>query len=61
MSEKNKNFKTSSNIELKSYYGNNEPGKFPYTSGIYSDMYRSKLWTMRQYAGFSSAKKSNER
>ena len=61
MSEKNKNFKTSSNIELKSYYGNNEPGKFPYTSGIYPDMYRTKLWTMRQYAGFSSAKKSNER
>ena len=61
MSEKNKNFKTSSNIELKSYYGNDEPGKFPYTSGIYSDMYRTKLWTMRQYAGFSSAKKSNER
>ena len=61
MSQKNKSFKTSSNIELKSYYGNSEPGKFPYTSGIYSDMYRTKLWTMRQYAGFSSAKKSNER
>ena len=61
MSEKNKNFKTTSNIELKSYYGKNNPGKFPYTSGIYPEMYRAKLWTMRQYAGFSSAKKSNER
>jgi len=61
MSEKNKNFKTTSNIELKSYYGKNNPGEFPYTSGIYPEMYRAKLWTMRQYAGFSSAKKSNER
>ena len=61
MSKKNKNFKTTSNIILKSYYGKNKPGKFPYKSGIYPDMYRSKLWTMRQYAGFSSAKKSNER
>jgi len=61
MSKKNKNFKTSSNITLKSYYGKNNPGKFPYTSGVYPEMYRSKLWTMRQYAGFSSAKKSNER
>ena len=61
MSEKNKNFKTTSSIELKSYYGKNNPGEFPYTSGIYPEMYRTKLWTMRQYAGFSSAKKSNER
>ena len=61
MSEKNKNFKTTSNINLKSYYGKNNPGEFPYTSGIYPEMYRAKLWTMRQYAGFSSARKSNER
>ena len=38
-----------------------EPGKFPYTRGIYADMYESRLWTMRQYAGFTSAKASNER
>ena len=61
MSKKNKNFKTTSNINLKSYYGENNPGEFPYTSGIYPEMYRAKLWTMRQYAGFSSASKSNER
>jgi len=37
------------------------PGEFPYTRGIYRDMYRSRLWTMRQYAGFGSAEESNER
>ena len=36
-------------------------GTPPYTRGIYSTMYRSRLWTMRQYAGFSSAKETNER
>ena len=36
-------------------------GTPPYTRGIHSSMYRSKLWTMRQYAGFSSAKETNER
>ena len=38
-----------------------EPGQFPYTRGIYPDMYKSCSWTMRQYAGFTSAKESNER
>jgi methylmalonyl-CoA mutase N-terminal domain/subunit len=37
------------------------PGEFPYTRGIRPDMYRSKLWTMRQYAGFSTASESNKR
>jgi methylmalonyl-CoA mutase, N-terminal domain len=37
------------------------PGDFPYTRGIYPDMYRSRLWTMRQYAGFGSAEESNRR
>jgi methylmalonyl-CoA mutase N-terminal domain/subunit len=37
------------------------PGEFPYTRGIYPDMYRSRLWTMRQYAGFGSAEESNRR
>ena len=37
------------------------PGDPPYTRGIHSDMYKSKLWTMRQYAGFSSAKETNLR
>src|SRR5215468_5601323 len=37
------------------------PGEFPYTRGIYPDMYRSRLWTMRQYAGFGTAEESNKR
>ncbi|MDX1980972.1 MAG: methylmalonyl-CoA mutase family protein [Bryobacteraceae bacterium] len=37
------------------------PGQFPYTRGIYRDMYRSRLWTMRQYAGFGTAEESNQR
>ena len=36
-------------------------GKFPYTRGLYPEMYSSKIWTMRQYAGFTSAKDSNKR
>ncbi|RPG69459.1 MAG: methylmalonyl-CoA mutase [Euryarchaeota archaeon TMED99] len=40
---------------------NGDAGKPPYTRGIHSTMYRSRLWTMRQYAGFSSAKATNER
>ena len=38
-----------------------QPGEFPYTRGIYKDMYRTRLWTMRQYAGFGSAEESNQR
>jgi methylmalonyl-CoA mutase N-terminal domain/subunit len=37
------------------------PGEFPYTRGIHPDMYRSRLWTMRQYAGFGTAGESNRR
>ena len=37
------------------------PGQYPYTRGIYSDMYRGRLWTMRQYAGFGTAEESNRR
>ena len=37
------------------------PGDFPYTRGIRADGYRSRLWTMRQYAGFGSAEQTNER
>jgi len=37
------------------------PGQFPFTRGVQSDMYRTKLWTMRQYAGFSTAEESNQR
>jgi methylmalonyl-CoA mutase N-terminal domain/subunit len=38
-----------------------KPGEFPYTRGIYPQMYRSRLWTMRQYAGFGTAEESNRR
>jgi methylmalonyl-CoA mutase N-terminal domain/subunit len=37
------------------------PGQFPFTRGIYADMYRKRLWTMRQYAGFGTAEESNKR
>jgi methylmalonyl-CoA mutase N-terminal domain/subunit len=37
------------------------PGEFPYTRGIYPTMYRGRFWTMRQYAGFGSARESNQR
>src|SRR5215203_336948 len=38
-----------------------EPGDFPFTRGVHREMYRKQLWTMRQYAGYASAKESNER
>jgi len=38
-----------------------DPGEFPYTRGLYAEMYRQRLWTMRQYAGFASAEESNRR
>ena len=37
------------------------PGRFPFTRGIYPDMYRGRIWTMRQYAGFGTAEESNRR
>ncbi|MDR3584109.1 MAG: methylmalonyl-CoA mutase family protein [Desulfosporosinus sp.] len=37
------------------------PGEYPYTRGVRSNMYRGRLWTMRQFAGFATAKESNER
>src|ERR1700712_6103810 len=61
-----KKFTTTSNIEIKEVYtapsGMNElPGEFPFTRGIQKDMYRGRPWTMRQYAGFSTAEESNKR
>src|SRR5687767_6417489 len=58
---------TDSGIEIRSLYsqwnGKSEerPGEFPFTRGVQEDMYRGKLWTMRQYAGFSTAEESNKR
>ncbi|MGZ3721020.1 MAG: methylmalonyl-CoA mutase family protein, partial [Bdellovibrionota bacterium] len=54
--------RTPSGIELKSFYGEKEkPGEFPFTRGVHADMYRGRLWTMRQYAGFGTAEESNKR
>lgn len=59
-----------SGIEIKPVYNKEDipsqlsdspPGAFPYTRGIQPDMYRGRLWTMRQYAGFSTAEESNKR
>ena len=57
---------TDSGIEIKEVYDqpvnrNELPGEFPFTRGVQADMYRGKLWTMRQYAGFSTAEESNKR
>src|SRR5215831_4399725 len=75
MAEEKKKY-TDSGIEIKKVYyeddvqktGNQQsgtnnpaPGTFPFTRGIQPDMYRGKLWTMRQYAGFSTAEESNKR
>ncbi len=38
-----------------------QPGEFPFTRGIHADMYRAKVWTMRQFAGFGTARQTNER
>ncbi len=62
---------TDSGIEIKQLYTDEdlperlperlgEPGEYPYTRGVHREMYRKQLWTMRQYAGYASAKESNE-
>src|SRR5436189_1929708 len=61
---------TDSGIEIKPLYTEDdvpddlelgEPGEVPYTRGVHREMYRKQTWTMRQYAGYASAKESNER
>jgi methylmalonyl-CoA mutase, N-terminal domain len=61
---------TDSGIEIKPLYDESdlpadlelgEPGDFPYIRGVHREMYRKQFWTMRQYAGYASAKESNER
>ena len=64
---------TESGIEVRPVYGPEalegfdpderlgEPGEYPYTRGVYPSMYRGRPWTMRQYAGFGTAKETNER
>jgi methylmalonyl-CoA mutase N-terminal domain/subunit len=55
--------RTDSGIEVEGIYGPDEhrPGSFPYTRGVYDTMYRGRVWTMRQYAGFGTAEETNER
>ncbi len=61
---------TDSGIEVRSLYGPGDlpddldlgqPGEYPFTRGIHAEMYRKRPWTMRQYAGYATAKESNER
>ena len=70
--ERKERFQTSSGIELKSHMRPEEvgidyerdlgdPGRFPFTRGVHETMYRSRFWTMRQYAGFATAEESNRR
>jgi len=71
--ERKDKFFTLSGIEIKKTYSEKDlvsfdsqkslgqPGEYPFTRGIYPSMYRGKLWTMRQYAGFGTAEESNKR
>lgn len=59
-------FETDSGIQIRRIYeeasvNKEDAGVFPFTRGVQPDMYRGKLWTMRQYAGFSTAEESNKR
>ncbi|MBY9003384.1 MAG: methylmalonyl-CoA mutase [Candidatus Lokiarchaeota archaeon] len=71
--ERQESFRNLSDIEIKRLYTPEdikdlnyemdlgEPGKFPFTRGAYRNMYRGRLWTMRQFAGFGTAAQTNER
>jgi methylmalonyl-CoA mutase N-terminal domain/subunit len=71
--DRKKRFQTHSKIDIKEVYTEDElgsfephedlglPGEYPFVRGVYPKMYRSRLWTMRQYAGFGTAEDSNKR
>lgn len=70
--ERKETFTTSSDIEVKRLYTPNDTpqnyeaelgfaGEYPFTRGVQPTMYRSRFWTMRQYAGFGTAEESNQR
>ena len=73
MQERKKEFTTASGISLKTVYSQEDvahlrleetlgaPGQQPFTRGIYPSMYRSKLWTIRQFTGFATPEETNER
>src|SRR5256885_4973635 len=61
---------TDSGIEIKTLYRSDDlpgdldlgqPGEFPFTRGVHAEMYRKRPWTIRQYAGYATAKESNQR
>jgi methylmalonyl-CoA mutase N-terminal domain/subunit len=72
-SQRRKRFETPSGIDLPADFNPsntdevdyekdlNTPGDFPFTRGVYANMYRGRLWTMRQYAGYATAEESNAR
>jgi methylmalonyl-CoA mutase N-terminal domain/subunit len=71
--EREETFETSSNISINRTYAPDDkpdfnylrdlgfPGEYPFTRGVYPTMYRARLWTMRQYAGFGTAEQTNQR
>ena len=71
--EKDKNVSTTSDIDINNLYTSQSvnnleyekdlgnPGDYPFTRGIYKNMYRGRLWTMRQYAGFGTAEETNKK
>src|SRR2546427_145320 len=73
MDQRKARFTSLSGLEIARLYGADDlkgwdahsdlgaPGEFPYTRGVYSTMYRGRLWTMRQFAGFGSAEDTNRR
>ena len=52
---------TAASIEIDEARDLGLPGEFPFTRGVYPSMYRGRLWTMRQFAGFGTAEETNER
>ena len=55
-------FETMSGVPVEPIYGPGPyPGEYPYTRGVYPTMYRSRLWTMRMFAGFGTAEDTNAR
>lgn len=64
--ERKKTFQLDSGITINRLYDHTDadpgfPGEYPFTRGVYPTMYRGRLWTMRQYAGFGTAEESNKR
>src|SRR5215212_7803832 len=73
VSDTSKRFHTTSDIEIEPLYAPDalgawdaeselgRPGEYPFTRGVQATMYRGRLWTMRQYAGFANAAETNRR